>query len=306
MKSSFVRVRFSDGKMRRVPLIDPMRPVETDEIPTDGWVAEEKIDGALSMMYLVDGAVAFLNRRGVNKTQIYPELTDDERYVGKGLTILQGEVHTAGGGTDSFARLLRRELLQDPSKAKERAKDIPLRYTAFDLLMKGGEWQVDRPYVERKAELRRVAPKTKEVGVARHSFDTKGFTAKLKRKRAAEGVVYKKSQSSYTSGRSREWLKKKFKKTADTVILGYESGEGRREAIGALRVGVWQGGGLKEVGRVGTGFTDKELLDIKRRLDGGEQLFARVAYLSRGSKGRLRMPVFGGLRDDLVEEETHV
>jgi len=306
----YIRVKFSDGKFRRVPLVDPMRPTDIKEVPENGWIAEEKIDGSLTLMYLIDGAVAYVNRKGVNKTDVYPELTDDEAryYRSKGLSIIQGETYALSGGTDSWEAFLKRDLLQNPTEARQRMRDYPLRFKAFDILMNRGDWIIDRPILERKRMLESIVPKTEEVSVAKYSTQPKRFTERMRRDKTVEGVVFKKLPDGYESGKSKHWRKLKFKKEADVVITGYEKGEGKRKDIGALKVGVYdkKTGGVKEVANVGTGFTDVELRDIKRRLDRGEKLFAKVEYMKVGTQGRLRVPVFKGLREDITTKETHL
>ena len=63
---------------------------------------------------------------------------------------------------------------------------------------------------------------------------------------------------------------------------------------------------LVNVGKVGTGFSDDELRDIKNKLDEGEKVYARIAYMKVGSQGRLRASSFQGLRDDITDKETHL
>ena len=122
-------------------------------------------------------------------------------------------------------------------------------------------------------------------------------------------MVFKRLGSAYRPGKQKDWRKLKFVKQADVVIMGYNPGHGRREDIGALQVGVWdrRRQGVVEVAMVGTGFTDEELQEIKRRLDRKEKLYAKVAYLKVGSRGGLRAPSYKGLREDIRSvRETHI
>jgi ATP-dependent DNA ligase len=304
-----IRLRFSDGKVREVPFVDLMKPKPTEGIPEDGWIAEEKKDGSLTLRYVVDGAVAYANRRGKDKTAIYPELTGNVGVKSKGLTITQGETYALEGGTDSFEGFLRRDLVQSEEEAEKRKKTWPLRYEAFDILMKDGKWVTELPLEERKKLLGEVVKRKDGVRVAKYGTDPSRFTKEKKRDSTVEGVVFKRLGSTYQSGRQGDWRKLKFVKQADVVIMGYAPGHGRREDIGSLQVGVWDRGWgkVREVAMVGTGFTDQELGDIKRRLDKKERLYAKVAYLKVGSRGGLRAPSFKGLRTDIGSvRETHV
>jgi len=301
-----LKVKFSDGVVRSVPFVEPMRPKATEEIPEGDWIAEEKYDGSLTLMYLGDGAVAYVNRKGRNKTLIYPELVLlPKKYRGRRLTIIQGEVYAFDGRPEHFEQFLRRDLLQDEQEAKERSKQIPLYFGAYDILMSKGEWVTDKPILERKKILSRELPRTKHIKLISSSRNLKSTTSELEREHA-EGVVYKKLPDGYESGDTSQWKKLKFRKEADVVVTGYNKGTGRRSKIGALRVGVYKNGKVVEVANVGTGFTDEELTDIKRRLDKGEKVYGKVEYQKVGSQGRLRAPAWKGRRTDITVKETHL
>lgn len=308
-----INLRFSDNKERLVPFITPMRPiVSAENVPSDGYTAEEKKDGTLTFQYVEDGAIAYVNRHGRNKTAIYPELTDDEpkKIRTNGLTITQGETYALKGGKDVFESFLKRDLLQDPEEAKRRAGLYPLTYEAFDIVMKDNKWTAHLPIEQRRELLKGTLPESlKEVKIAKYSTSPVKFTEKLSQDETIEGVVLKKDGSLYRSDKQKDWEKIKFVKEADVVIMGYSQGEGRRKEIGTLQVGVWDPKQNKvvEVANVGTGFTDEQLADIKNKLDEGRRLFAKVEYMKLGSQGRLRMPAFKGLRSDVESvKETHL
>lgn len=311
VKSHTRRIEFSDDKKRSVPIFKPMRPKDLgDNIPVKNWIAEEKKDGSLTLQYIDDGAVAYLNRRGTNKTDVYPELTDDEieKIKTKGLSIIQGETYALKGGKDDFETFLKRDLLQDPEKAKKRMKKYPLRFEAFDIVMKDGKWVNNKPLSERKKLLKQIVNPTKEFKLTKVFKNTKRATKRLKKDSTVEGVIYKKEDSKYKPGKQKDWLKNKFRKEADVIITGYKKGKGKRKEIGTLTAKVWdpKKKKLKEVASVGTGFTDKELKRLKRKLDQGKRVFGKVEYLSVGSRGRLREPSWKGERLDLENiKETH-
>jgi len=309
-----IRLRFSDNKERLVPFITPMRPnISAEEIPNKGYTAEEKKDGTLTFQYIEDGAIAYVNRHGRNKTSIYPELTDDEpkKIRTTGLTITQGETYVFKGGKDVFEDFLKRDLLQNPEEAKRRAGVYPLTYEAFDIVMKDGEWTSHLPIEERRKLLKETLPENlKDVKITKYSTSPVKFTTKMRKDDTVEGVVLKKDESLYRSDKQKDWEKVKFVKEADVVIMGYSPGQGRREgSFGTLQVGIWDPKQKKVVlvGNPGTGFNDDQLTDIKKRLDKGEKLFAKVEYMKMGSQGRMRMPSFKGLRSDIESvKETHL
>lgn len=303
----YIKIKFSDGKVRKVPFIEPMRPEDIAYVPDGDWVAEEKKDGSLTLMYLEDGAVAYINRRGVNKTFTYPEMViAPKNFRNKKLTIIQGEAYVGRGGMDSFEKFLSRDLIKNTEKAKERAKEYPLEFDAFDTQMVEGKLTSDKPLLERKKLLAEKLPKHKRIHLTKFRRDHKEFSSELRKDKTVEGVVFKKIPDKYESGRSDDWRKIKFTKEADVVVIGYNKGEGRRGDIGALRTGVYdkKTGKIREVANVGVGFSDKDIADYKKRLDKGKKIFGKVRYLKVGSQGKLRAPVWLGERKDITIKET--
>jgi bifunctional non-homologous end joining protein LigD/DNA ligase-1 len=144
-----------------------------------------------------------------------------------------------------------------------------------------------------------------------------------------EGVVAKKRDSTYQPGRrSASWIKDKIWNTQEAVIGGWRQGEGGRSSgIGALLLGVPGPDGLQFAGRVGTGFTDKELTKLKGmlaplhtdespfdkplpKLDAKGVTFVRpelvgeVRYSERTTDHRLRQPSWRGLRPDKTPDDV--
>jgi bifunctional non-homologous end joining protein LigD len=138
-----------------------------------------------------------------------------------------------------------------------------------------------------------------------------------------EGVMAKKRDGTYLTGkRSESWLKIKTRRTMDCVIIGYTQRKGDRQAgFGALHIAKAEAGGLKYVGKVGTGFNDglltaisqalKKLttnirpvketpLDSKGSVWVEPKLMCEVQYASITQDGMLREPVFIRLRPDLA------
>src|SRR5690606_10944369 len=82
-----------------------------------------------------------------------------------------------------------------------------------------------------------------------------------------EGIISKRADSTYQPGRSRDWLKVKCVRDQEFVIGGFPEPSGSRSGLGALLVGAYEGDRLRYAGRVGTGFTEKLLRDLRKRLD---------------------------------------
>jgi ATP-dependent DNA ligase len=145
-----------------------------------------------------------------------------------------------------------------------------------------------------------------------------------KRRRQLEGLLAKNLESNYVSRRSRDWLKVKVNHESEFVIAGYTEPCGTRQYLGALLLGVYEGGKLKYAGKVGTGFDSKTLRELSGKLKKLEvakspftaelpekratfvrpKLVSRVAYMEWTKDGRLRHPAFLGLLDDKVARDV--
>jgi bifunctional non-homologous end joining protein LigD len=140
-----------------------------------------------------------------------------------------------------------------------------------------------------------------------------------------EGIVSKRRDAPYHSARTPDWLKIKCVREQEIVIGGYTDPEGSRVGIGALLAGVHEGGRLVFAGKVGTGFSDKTLRELHKRLRALEQdtcpftppptglgrphwvkpsLVAQVRFGEWTTDGRMRHPSFEGLREDKAPEEV--
>src|SRR5262249_25614088 len=134
-----------------------------------------------------------------------------------------------------------------------------------------------------------------------------------------EGIVCKRRDAPYHSGRGPEWLKVKCLKEQEVVMRGFTEPEGSRIGLGALLCGVRQDGRLVYAGKIGTGFTNKTLQDLTKRLRALEQetcpfasrpvgvgrahwvkpeLVAQVVFTEWTDDGKMRHPSFQGLRED--------
>ena len=140
-----------------------------------------------------------------------------------------------------------------------------------------------------------------------------------------EGAVAKRRDAPYRSARSTDWQKIKCIKRQEVVIGGYTDPDGSRVGIGALLAGVYEGRKLVYAGKVGTGFTERSLRDLHRRLERlavshcpfavpptgvgrahwvRPELVAEVAFGQWTNDGKMRHPSFQGLREDKRAEEV--
>lgn len=298
---------------------------------------EVKWDGVRAVAYLdPGGAVPFrlVSRNDHDITVAYPELSPPESLLGRAV-VLDGEIVAFDDqGRPSFAALQSRMHLRDPEAIRRLRARTPVLYIVFDVMHLDGGDLTALGYRERREILRSLAV---EAAPAWQCPDYQvGGGADLDRAtrdQGLEGLMAKRLDSRYLPGRrSVSWTKVKHVYTQEVVIGGRTPGEGRRAAsFGALLLGIPRGaaddagsadgGGLRFVGHVGTGFSDAVLSDLTRRLDAlasdrspftgrmpaavsrparwvRPELVAEVSYTQRTRDGVLRTPAWRGLRPD--------
>jgi bifunctional non-homologous end joining protein LigD len=286
----------------------------------DRWLHEIKYDGYRLLARIAQGKVRLLTRNGLDWTGKFPLLARAFAALPAGSALIDGEVVAlAADGTTSFARL------QD---ALARDDTADLVYFAFDLLYRDGWDLTGAPLEDRKAALAALVPPAAE-GVLRYSDHQQGRGPdffRLACSHRLEGIVAKRRDQPYRPGRGSDWLKVKCHKRDEFVVIGYTEPAGRRLGFGALLLGYYDAQGrLHYAGRVGTGFSDRLLAELRPRLDrmarreapalpkGAPQkgvhwieprLVAAVRYAEWTADGILRQPAFLGLRDDKSAEEV--
>ncbi len=302
---------------RIVPMLAKLSKLPRDD---GGWAYEIKWDGVRAVAY-VRGGKAHLESRNLNDvTPRYPEVQGLAAALGKTEAVFDGEVVAFDEhGRSSFERLQGRMHLTRGVEARSRL--VPVVYCIFDLLWIDGEDLMRRPYSERRERLEGLNLDGAAWRVP--SYSTRNGEALLaaSARQNLEGIVCKRLDSPYEPGRrGGTWLKVKNTRSQELVIGGWTPGEGRRRGrLGALHMGYYDDGELRYAGKVGTGFTDKELdrLDgVMRPLardgspfDGKPQpprgthyvdpaLVAEVEFTEWTSQNMLRHPSYKGLRDD--------
>ncbi|HET7543157.1 MAG TPA: DNA ligase D [Polyangiaceae bacterium] len=328
------RQRAAPGKRDPMPAqIEPELATLVKTTPEgDDFVHELKFDGYRVIARIEPGAsksVKLLTRGGEDWTQRMPSLVAALAELKAESAILDGEfVALNERGVTDF------QLLQNAFSGESRA---PLVYYAFDLLYLDGVDLRALPLIERKEELQRLLQRLpKSQTTVRYSEHTLGEGARFfaeAAKLGLEGVVSKRAQSPYRSGRGKDWQKSKALARQEFVIVGFTDPGGGRAHLGALLLGVRRGRELVYSGRVGTGFSDRSLKDLHARLGplerktlklenaprGSEvrgvhwvepRLVAEVEYTSITHDGLLRHPTFKGLREDksarqVVLEQPH-
>ena len=304
------------------PFVAPMLATPARQLPADAgqWTAEVKWDGTRAIVAVTGGQVRIWSRAGRDATAAYPELGVLGTVAGRRTLILDAEIVALSGARPDFTRLQRRMLAGHPSARLVSA--VPITIIVFDLLRIGARSLLDNPHAQRRAlldDLGLQVPGTVQVPPAFPGDATALLRAS--RDQGYEGIVLKRPGSYYIPGRrAASWLKIRNIQAADVLVGGWLPGAGRRARLpGSLLVGLPGQAGLEYVGSVGKGFTEAALRELASLLADLEQpgspfngplpssvarharwvrpaLAAEVGYLERTPSGRLRQPVWRGLR----------
>lgn len=307
------------------PFAAPQLATLVDAVPsTGGWIYEVKYDGYRMLARVEGGAVRFFSRNGRDWSAKVPHLVRALKAMRLPDAWLDGEIVVLDdAGRTSFQQL--QNALDGAAAA-----NADIVYFVFDVLHADGQDLREAPLVERKRALDRLVPASLVDGPLRRSMelDAVGDDALAAACRLGlEGLIGKRTDAAYVSGRSPAWIKLKCGKRQEFVIGGWT--EGARSGFGALLVGTAAADGrLDYAGRVGTGFDGATIDRLKSRFaaletdaspfranlpgpgrwSGGRaggkvhwlrpQLVAEVAYTELTTEGVLRHPSFQGLRED--------
>jgi bifunctional non-homologous end joining protein LigD len=276
---------------------------------SEGWLHEIKFDGYRTLAFVDAGDTKLITRGGLDWTKRYGDLPKAFSQLPCKQAIVDGEIVVLDSkGVSHFADL------QDALSTGEGHR---LVFYAFDLLYLDG-WDLrEAALIKRKSLLSQlVAGHAGARSAIQFSDHVEGDGAGLYERASElglEGIVSKRADGAYQSGRSAAWLKTKALKTGDFVIAGYTPSEAAG-GLGALAMAEWVDGELQYRGKVGTGIDAETMKGLLRRLeplrlagrlDGAPKeiipvrptLTARILYANRTSDNALRHGVFKGLRE---------
>ncbi len=288
------------------------------------WAYEMKWDGIRAVLYVEGGRVRVMTRNDRDVTGTYPELQALGEALGSRQCVLDGEIIAFDeDGRSSFAALQPRMHLTKAAQVRRLAEQVPVVYLAFDLLHLDGHSTLELPYRDRRELLEVLELAGRNWQTPPYFPGTGEAALGVSRDQGLEGIVAKRLQSRYESGRrSPSWLKVKTFRTQEVVVGGWKPGSGRRAGgVGSLLVGVNGPEGLVYAGKVGTGFTQQMLDDAGRTLRPLERktspfagalprevtrdahwvtprLVGEVAFTEWTRDGRLRAPSWRGWRAD--------
>ncbi|HJS41999.1 MAG TPA: DNA ligase D [Gemmatimonadales bacterium] len=295
----------------------------------DGWLFEVKLDGYRMRAACQNGEPILYSRKGLEYIESFPEIARAVKSLPFEGLILDGElVVTNDSGHPNFNMLQARAKL-GAREAKRAAIDAPATLYVFDLLAFGGYDLRKLPLIKRKEILRKVLPETGPLRYSEH-FEKNGEALyEQVMKLGLEGIMAKKADSPYRSGRSADWLKIRADRIDDFVVVGFTKGKGTRSGFGSLHVGAYNRDTLVYCGRAGSGFTGAQLDEVSAQLQalvrktppcepprGGQlpkgtdhtwvepKLVCDVRYKEMTKDGLLRQSVFLRFREDKKPEDV--
>ena len=230
----------------------------------DDWLLERKFDGERCVAHKDGDEVRLESRTAKDLTGTYPEVRAAVAGQPDRQLLLDGEVVAFDGEQTSFSRLQQRLGIRSPSP--ERVAAYPVVFCVFDVLEVDGDDLRERPLLERRARLTSALRPGAALQLSEAWRDDSQRRFEQACRAGWEGLIAKRGQAPYVSGRSRDWLKLKCVWEQEFVIGGYTDPAGGRTDFGALLVGYYEGGRLKYAGKVGTGYSAATLRDLGARV----------------------------------------
>lgn len=292
------------------------------------WLYELKLDGVRILAERRGQDARLFYRTHRPATATFPEIVEAVQALPVDDIVLDGEIITFDDqGVPSFQRLAQRLHATKATEVSFMRDAVPVVYAAFDVLSVGGLCVRKLPLTDRKSLLHKVVRGSGVIRALEHVEARGDVLYRFCEAHDLEGIVAKQASSPYEEGpqRTGAWVKIKREREEDFVVLGYTQGTGARERLGALEVGSYENEKLITRGRVGSGLPEKDIDLLLARLKPRDSSAAqagdakdpspgfvhvepttviRVRYGGWTDEGRLRFPVYVGLRDDVSPEST--
>src|SRR5262249_32600453 len=325
IRAACAALRASKGAVAGEEVQPMLAEPRSDPFDDPEWLFEVKYDGFRAIASRDGAPPRIFYRRGAASTAAFPDLArallslPAERFVADGEIVVLDET-----GRPVFQRLQKRALLTAPRDVERAAAELPATLFLFDLLGFEDFDLRSLPLVERKKLLARLVPASGPIRVVDHVAGQGRALYATVRELGLEGVVAKRARSAYRSGRFRDWQKVRADKVGDFAVVGFTKADGSRTGFGSVHVAVQKEEGLVYVGKVGGGFSEKELTSARAEMDSirvakppctgpvprgagntwvQPRLVVEVRYKEITEEGLLRQPTFLRFRPDKAPGE---
>lgn len=296
-----------------------------DSIPVgDEWLHEVKFDGYRILAFFANEKIRLITRNGLDYTHKFPTIVQELKKLKLDLSILDGELVVLNQqGLSDFQAL--QNALEENTKAN-------FHYYIFDIPIHNGLDLCNTRLLERKAILANILQR-KKSSLVHYSEHIKGHADELITQaceQQLEGIVSKRTESVYKQARTEDWVKTKCSQRQEFIIVGYTKPKGNRQHFGSLLLGYYNDQQkLVYCGHVGTGFTEKSLSELFKKMSKITQensaldvlppvsmrkevqwlkptLIAEVVFSSWTNEGNLRHPSYKGLRVDKASRDINL
>jgi bifunctional non-homologous end joining protein LigD len=309
------------------PETAPLMLAETRDRPFSdpAWLFELKLDGYRLLASAQAGTPRLFSRNGNDLSACFPEVTQAIAALPVTSLVIDGEVVALDeSGRPSFQRLQQRGKLTRSLDIHQAMVENPVTFYAFDLLGLDGFDLRPLPLSTRKQLLRKLLPPAGPIRYLDHFEGDGELLYQQVLKLGLEGIIGKRADSSYRAGRSPHWVKVRTRMSDDFVVVGFTASKGSRTGFGALLLGQYVDGGLTYTGRAGTGFSDRQLTEVRAALERGRRpsppcsgpipkekgttwtepaMVCEVGFTEWTEEGLLRQPVFLRFREDKRPKE---
>jgi DNA ligase D-like protein (predicted ligase) len=264
------------------------------------WVFERKLDGIRLLAFKDERGVRLLTRNRLQRNESYPEIAAAVAALPVRDAILDGE-----------------------ATGRWEERNLPVGYHVFDVLWLDGASLTSLPLDARRESLRAL-PLSPPLHLVQRLDEAQPWERACAE--GWEGVIAKRRDSPYEHRRSRAWLKMKCEAGQELVVGGFTDPQRTRVGLGALLVGYFEGDDFVFAGKVGTGFDNALLLDLRHKLDALQvvappftkgsglprqrmhwvrpEIVVEVAFMEWTGHGKLRHPRLVRVRDDKPAREV--
>ena len=234
---------------------EPQLCTLVDSVPAGtGWLHEVKYDGYRALVAIGDGKAKVHTRSGLDWTDKFAAIADAAAALPVQSALIDGEIVAYKDGHPDFSTL---------KDAIANAGDMTL--FAFDLLELNGEDLTALTTVERKDRLRGIVENGERIQFAEHVLGSGEELFETMCREGLEGVVSKRADAPYAGARNRTWLKAKCIQRQEFVIVGWTPSDKNR-GFRSLLLGLREADGFRYAGKVGTGFDQDLMNDLKDRM----------------------------------------